>query len=46
LPQLRQIYPLEKRHLNNGECPKNCVNARDTLKVRGYPLTKIDSKPV
>ena len=29
-----------------GECPKNCVNARDTLKVRGYPLTKLDSKPV
>ena len=28
------------------EYPKNCVNARGTLKVSGYPLTKLDSKSV
>ena len=41
-------YPanLNIQAFDKGECPKNCVNARDTLKVRGYPLTKLDSKPV
>jgi len=31
--------------VENRECPENCVNVRDTLKMGGKPLTKFDSKP-